>query len=206
MRKVLAVVVCFCVYVSCKETVKETEVVVTEDIVKTEVVQPTEANAFWNTLQSLCGKSFEGQLELPENDPDFGGKQLVMHVRSCEDNVIRIPFFVGDDKSRTWVLTFEDDRIQLKHDHRHEDGSEDAVNMYGGKTTNSGQATIQTFPADQHTKTIIPAASTNIWWITLDDNQFTYNLRRLGTDRVFRVSFDLTKTIETPDAPWGWED
>ena len=170
------------------------------------MVKTTEANEFWNTLQTLCGKSFEGQLELPENDEDFGGKQLVMHVRSCEDNVIKIPFFVGEDKSRTWVLTFEDDRIQLKHDHRHEDGSEDDVNMYGGKTTNSGQATIQTFPADQHTKTIIPAASTNIWWITLDDNQFTYNLRRLGTERVFRVSFDLTKTIETPEAPWGWED
>jgi hypothetical protein len=206
MRKVLVVVVCFCVFVSCKETVKETEVVVTEDIIETEVAEPTEANVFWNTLQSLCGKSFEGQLELPENDADFGGKKLVMHVRSCEDNVIRIPFFVGDDKSRTWVLTFEDDRLQLKHDHRHEDGSEDDVNMYGGKTTNSGQATIQTFPADQHTKTIIPAASTNIWWITLDDNQFTYNLRRLGTERVFRVSFDLTKTIETPEAPWGWKD
>jgi hypothetical protein len=206
MRKVLLTVFSLCFLFSCNETVKEEKVVVSEESVKDEVVQATEANAFWESLQTLCGKSFEGTLELPENDEDFGGKRLVMHVRSCEDNVIRIPFFVGDDKSRTWVLTFEDDRIQLKHDHRHEDGSEDDVNMYGGKTTNSGQANIQTFPADQHTKNIIPAASTNIWWITLDDKLFTYNLRRLGTERVFRVAFDLTKTIETPEAPWGWKD
>lgn len=206
MRKIILSVVCLSFIFSCNEKIKEENVVVQENTAVNEVVKTTEANEFWNTLQTLCGKSFEGQLELPENDEDFGGKQLVMHVRFCEDNIIKIPFFVGEDKSRTWVLTFEDDRIQLKHDHRHEDGSEDDVNMYGGKTTNSGQATIQSFPADQHTKTIIPAASTNIWWITLDDNQFTYNLRRLGTERVFRVSFDLTKTIETPEAPWGWED
>lgn len=206
MRKIILTVACLYFVFSCKESIKKEKTVVEEQIVKNELVNSTEANAFWNTLQSLCGKSFEGQLELPENDADFGGKKLVMHVRSCEDNVIRIPFFVGDDKSRTWVLTFEDDRIQLKHDHRHEDGTEDDITMYGGTTTNSGQATIQLFPADQHTKTIIPAASTNTWWITLDDNQFTYNLRRLGTERVFRVSFDLTKTIETPEAPWGWKD
>ena len=206
MRNILVLVFSFWFVFSCNEKPKEDKDLAKEEIVKKEVVATTEANEFWNTLQTLCGKSFEGQLELPENDEDFGGKQLVMHVRSCEDGIIRIPFFVGDDKSRTWVLTFEDDRIQLKHDHRHEDGSEDDVNMYGGKTTNSGQAIIQTFPADQHTKNIIPAASTNIWWITLDDNQFTYNLRRLGTERVFRVTFDLTKTIETPEAPWGWKD
>ena len=180
--------------------------VVNEDDVANENVAISEARAFWDALQTHCGKSYEGSLELPENDEDFGGKRLVMHVRSCQDNVIRIPFFVGDDKSRTWVLTFENDRIQLKHDHRHEDGSEDEVNMYGGRTSNSGQATLQTFPADQHTKNIIPVASSNVWWITLDDILFTYNLRRLGTERVFRVVFDLGETIPTPDAPWGWKD
>jgi len=78
--------------------------------------------------------------------------------------------------------------------------------MYGGTTTNSGQASLQIFPADEKTQTMIPAASSNVWWITLDDKQFTYNLRRLGTPRVFRISFDLTKTIENPEAPWGWKD
>ena len=89
--------------------------------------EKSEAQQFWNHLQTLCGKSFEGQFELPENDEQFGGKKLIMHVRSCNENVIKIPFFVGDDRSRTWVLTYEDDRILLKHDHRHEDGSDDEI-------------------------------------------------------------------------------
>lgn len=201
MQKTISIIFILCSLFSCKEEQKSKE-----EVVKPEIVTSTETQTFWNNLKSLCGESFEGALELPEEDEDFGGKRLVMHVRSCEDNRIRIPFFVGDDKSRTWVLTLDNDRIQLKHDHRHEDGSDDEITMYGGKTTNSGQATIQTFPADQETKMMIPAASTNIWWITLDDKQFTYNLRRLGTDRVFRVTFDLTKTIENPEAPWGWKD
>ncbi|WP_347923492.1 hypothetical protein [Pontimicrobium sp. SW4] len=168
--------------------------------------EKSEAKHFWNALQNICGKSFEGTLVLPENDEQFGGKKLVMHVRSCSDNVIKIPFFVGDDKSRTWVLTFENNRILLKHDHRHEDGTEDKITMYGGKTTNAGQSTIQIFPADEETKNLIPAASTNVWWITLNDKEFSYNLRRLGTPRVFKVTFDLTKEIDIPSAPWGWKD
>lgn len=164
------------------------------------------AKQFWNTLQSHCGLAYEGTLTLPEEDEDFGGKRLVMHLRSCSDTEIKIPFFVGDDKSRTWVLTFEDDRITLKHDHRHKDGTEDEITMYGGTSTNVGKTDVQFFPADQHTQTILPAAATNVWWITMDQTSFTYNLRRLGTDRVFKVVMDLTKTIAAPEAPWGWKD
>ena len=129
-----------------------------------------------------------------------------MHVRNCDENTIRIPFFVGDDKSRTWVFTYKNDRIQLKHDHRHEDGSEDKVTQYGGTTSNSGSATLQFFPADQQTCDLIPNAAANVWWITLDETSFTYNLRRIGSDRLFTVKFDLTKTVPTPSAPWGWKD
>ena len=164
------------------------------------------AKTFWNSLQAHCGKAYEGSLALPEEDEDFGGKKLVMHVRSCSDTEIKIPFFVGDDKSRTWVLTYENDRISLKHDHRHEDGTEDDVNFYGGTASNAGKAGIQFFPADVHTQKMIPAAATNVWWITLEKGSFTYNLRRLGTDRVFKVVMDLTQPIETPSAPWGWKD
>ncbi len=163
------------------------------------------AKEFWNTLQSHCGKAYEGTLELPEEDDAFGGKKLMMHVRSCSDSVIKIPFFVGEDKSRTWILTYKNDRISLQHDHRHEDGTEDKVNFYGGTTTNAGKADIQFFPADEHTQSMIPAAATNVWWITIDENTFTYNLRRLGTDRVFRVVMDITSPIPAPEAPWGWK-
>ena len=149
---------------------------------------------------------YEGTvIEAPEND-NFRGKKLVMHVRSCSENIIRIPFFVGEDKSRTWVLSLQNDRIQLKHDHRHEDGTPDDVTQYGGITSNSGFPNIQFFPADQQTADLIPYASTNIWWITLEETSFTYNLRRIGTDRLFSVKFDLTKPIPAPSAPWGWEE
>jgi len=161
---------------------------------------------FWDTLKEHCGKAYEGTLELPENDEAFSGKKLVMHVRACSDTEMKIPFYVGDDKSRTWVLTMQENILSLKHDHRHKDGSEDAVNFYGGTASNPGKADIQFFPADAHTQKIIPAAATNVWWITVSDTTFTYNLRRLGTDRVFKVVMDLTTPIDTPDAPWGWED
>ena len=63
----------------------------------------------------------------PEGATGFVGKALVMHVRDCRAERIRIPFMVGDNRSRTWVLTRQGDRIELKHDHRHEDGSADTV-------------------------------------------------------------------------------
>ncbi|QXP74348.1 hypothetical protein H0I31_08815 [Tenacibaculum sp. AHE15PA] len=163
---------------------------------------------FWNTLQTHCGKAFEGKIIAGAKEGDgFTGEKLVMHVRSCENNTIRIPFFVGDDKSRTWVFTMSTDKlIQLKHDHRHKDGSEDKITQYGGSNPNTGLPNIQFFPADKHTANLIPYASNNVWWVTIDETSFTYNLRRIGTDRLFSVKFDLTKEIETPSAPWGSED
>jgi hypothetical protein len=63
----------------------------------------------------------------------------------------------------------------------------------------------QFFPADQETANLIPASVTNVWWIALDETSFTYNLRRMGTDRYFSVKFDLTKEVESPGPAWGWE-
>ncbi|MBC7797211.1 MAG: hypothetical protein H7Z37_10095 [Pyrinomonadaceae bacterium] len=164
--------------------------------------------AFWDSLQKLCGKAFAGTVQAaPADDTTFKDKELVMHVRACEKNRIRIPFFVGADKSRTWVLTKRKDRILLKHDHRHEDGTPDKVTMYGGWTTNGGAISRQMFPADEETVEILPAAAANVWWIEIVDGQyFTYNLRRVGTDRYFSIKFDLTKEISKPSAPWGWKD
>ncbi len=166
------------------------------------------SSVFWTELQKVCGKAYTGTLtSAPENDADFKGKELVMHIRACEKNRVRIPFFVGTDKSRTWVLTKKKDRLLLKHDHRHEDGIPDKITMYGGWTTNDGMPTRQMFPADQETVDILPAAASNVWWIELVPGEyFTYNLRRMGTERFFSIKFDLTKEIKTPEAPWGWKD
>ena len=176
---------------------------------------PSPVDAFWGNLQKLCGKAYSGTIAADtSNSPDFAGKALVMHVRSCEKNRIHIPFFVGDDRSRTWVLTRKKDRIELKHDHRHEDGKPDKVTMYGGTTNNSGMATRQFFPADEETVRVVnqpagnaPTAAANIWWIELIPGEYyTYNLRRLASNRLFTVKFDLTKPVPEPPAPWGWKD
>ncbi len=161
---------------------------------------------FWETLKSHCGEAYEGKLVLPEEDEAFGRKKLVMHLRSCTDNEIKIPFYVGDDKSRTWILTNNEGIITLKHVHRHKDGSEDDINFYGGTSSNAGKEDIQFFPADVHTQKMIPAAATNVWWITIDKKTFSYNLKRLGTDRIFKVVMYLSKPIPEPEAPWGWND
>jgi hypothetical protein len=161
---------------------------------------------FWEELSKHCGKAYEGVVttEIADNDP-FAGKRLVMHVVGCGEGFIHIPFFVGDDKSRTWVLTMENGLIKLKHDHRHEDGSADKVTQYGGTSPNTGMNGIQIFPADQETADLIPYAANNVWWITLDNDSFTYNLRRIGTERLFTVKFDLHKEVQSPGPAWGWE-
>ena len=163
---------------------------------------------FWKELQKLCGKAFAGTVAAaPADDTTFKGKTLAMHVRACEPDRIRIPFVVGDDRSRTWILTRKADRIELRHDHRHADGKPDAVTMYGGWTTSVGLPTRQMFPADQQTVEVISAAASNVWWIDLTPGEsFTYNLRRVGTERYFSIRFDLKTTIKAPEAPWGWKD
>lgn len=168
------------------------------------VSQTIPSTEFWNNLKTHCGKSYEGTITAGGKEGDgFVGEKLVMHVNSCSGNNIRIPFFVGENKSRTWVLTLQEDkRILLKHDHRNPDGSEEEITQYGGLSSNVGLPNLQMFPADTETTAMLPAAATNVWWITLDEKEFSYNLRRIGSDRVFTVVFDLTKEVENPGASW----
>ena len=163
---------------------------------------------FWQSLQQLCGKAYKGTVvSAPVNDTIFKDKVLIMHVRACEEATIKIPFFVGENRSRTWVFTKPKDQLLLKHDHRHKDGTPDSITQYGGRTTNSGSATLQMFPSDQETANILPAAATNVWWVELVPGKyFIYNLRRIGTDRLFSIRFDLSSTTDIPKAPWGWKD
>lgn len=160
---------------------------------------------FWENLKKHCGKTYEGTAITGADNDTFKNKRLVMQVISCEENVIKIPFYVGDDKSRTWVFTLKSDKIELKHDHRHENGEPDKVTMYGGTSSNIGQIGLQMFPADDETSKMLPLASTNVWWVELNDDFFSYNLRRIGSDRLFTVKFDLKNTIQIDWKPWGWK-
>jgi hypothetical protein len=168
---------------------------------------PSGQDKFMENLKKHCGKAYEGTITAGGREGDgFTGQKLVMRVISCSENQVKIPFFVGENKSRTWILTQKGTGLELKHDHRHEDGTDDKVTMYGGTTSNTGSASLQFFPADQFTCNMIDYACGNVWWITLDDTKYTYNLRRIGSDRLFTVSFDLTKPIEYSEKPWGWKE
>jgi hypothetical protein len=161
--------------------------------------------AFWAELSGLCGRAFRGTLtEGNASDSSFRRAALVMHVRQCSASEIRIPFHADADRSRTWVLTRTAQALRLKHDHRHADGSEDRITQYGGDTRGQGTAERQEFHADSLTASLIPAAATNVWTMEMVPGlRFAYALRREGTERRFRVEFDLTAPVPVPPAPWG---
>ena len=169
------------------------------------------ADAFLAALASHCGQAFEGKVrvDVPASpDNAFAGKKLVMHVRECRAGEVRIPFHVGDDRSRTWVITRTASGLRLKHDHRHADGSSDAVTMYGGDTAEAGTAVRQSFPVDAESIAVfgregLAASVTNTWAMdVVPGKQFVYELSRPG-GRLFQVEFDLTRPVPLPPAPWG---
>lgn len=171
---------------------------------------PTPHDAFFANLSALCGQAFEGRVvSTDEQDVAFASARLVVHVRECSADVIRAPFHVGEDRSRTWVISRTETGLRLKHDHRHEDGSEDVLTQYGGDTLDVGTATRQEFPADAFSQELfvnneIPQSVTNVWAVEVQPGAiYAYELRR--ENRFLRVEFDLTNPVEPPPPPWGFE-
>lgn len=163
---------------------------------------------FWSHLSELCGRAFAGHVVSSDAaDARFAGQVLVMHVRECGRDEIRIPFHVGEDRSRTWVITRRSAALRLKHDHRHENGVEDELSQYGGDTLGAGLSNRQEFPADDFSRQLfltnnIPASVENVWAIEIEPgDRFAYELRRPG--RHFRVEFNLATPVAAPTPPWG---
>jgi hypothetical protein len=163
---------------------------------------------FWGRLQALCGRAYEGRVVTTDAaDRDMAGNRLVMHVAACTPAEVRIPFHVGADRSRTWVISRTNAGLRLKHDHRHRDGTEDARSQYGGDSAGPGTVQRQEFPADAFSRELfirenIPASATNVWAVEIVPGRlFAYELRRPG--RFFRVEFDLRRTVPAPEPAWG---
>ena len=186
-------------------------------LVVTLIASPFQVNAepptaslddWFDQVFNLCGEAFLGELTVnePAGDDSWSTKRLVMHVRGCEENRLSIPLHVGDDRSRTWLLTLTEEGVQLQHDHRHEDGTADAVTMYGGLGTEREGSAVH-FPADEETKKLfmeqgLEVSVDNVWTLELvPGERLSYILRRPG--RQFQVDFDLTAPIDPPPAPWG---
>ena len=128
-------------------------------------------------LRSLCGKAFAGRivanLPPPSGEDAFSGKALVMHVRAC-GRTIAIPFHVGDDRSRTWVITPHRPLVSPEarppargRQPRH------ARRSYGGDAVAPGTAGRQEFPVDAFPKRSsfgrgMDASIANIWAMEME--------------------------------------
>lgn len=161
-------------------------------------------------LQALCGQAYQG--EVVSDDPadaDWAGQVLTVHVRECTEDTIRMPLHVGDDRSRTWVLTrLEDGRLRLKHDHRHEDGSEDVLTQYGGETLSPVTGLTAQFPADDESRALfvredIAVSAANVWSLAIDTQAQTLTYALDRPDRHFEAQIDLSEPVDAPPPPWG---
>jgi len=165
------------------------------------------------SFSAACGQAFAGRVVTTDAaDRDFASQPLVMQLRLCADGDVRIPFHVGDDRSRTWLLTRTETGYRLKHRHIHADGKPDVRTNYGGDHVGPPRALPGggwrlEFPADAESKALfvaqgIPASAANVWAVEhVPGKLFVYELRR--PERFLRVEFDLGRKVPAPPAPWG---
>lgn len=170
----------------------------------------TQQDAFLQNLASHCGDAFPGSLTLepPGDDMLEGDELLVVHFRECATDELRLPFHIESldgvwDRSRTWVIRRSEDRLELRHDHRRPDGSEDDVTWYGGFTEAVGTPTRQEFIVRDRE---YPDGSTRGWRLEIEPGiRYTYGTIRNG-EWTWRVDFDLSRPLdEPPPPPWGSE-
>lgn len=162
---------------------------------------------FFDSIAAHCGKAFIGRVVVDNDASDVFKQKLLMHIRVCKRDELQIPFFVGDDASRTWILKKTGSGLSLKHDHRKADGRDDPLTMYGGHTLDAGFDQMQSFPADQYSKELfvklgIAQSVGNTWQLFIYPEKFVYRLVRQG--REFRLEFDLKKEVEATATPWGY--
>ncbi len=142
-------------------------------------------DGFMATLHAMCGQRFEGALSYAiDPNSEFAGKTISTQVL-CSADAVRMPVQVGENRSRTWIFTRPAAGLELRHDHRHPDGTPDAVTMYGGMAREGGTARSQAFLADAYTARIVSGAETNVWTVSLsqDGSVLTYRLERHGKPR-----------------------
>lgn len=166
---------------------------------------------FFNQLSEQCGNAYPGSLTLePEGDEMLTGTEmLIVHFRECDDSQLKLPFHIeleeddDWDRSRTWIFTHHEDELELRHDHRKPNGSEDDVTMYGGYSVGEGTAMRQEFKSEPRSE---ETGEFRGWRVEIvPGERYTYGTIR-NNDWTWRVDFDLTTPLdENPPAPWGHE-
>jgi hypothetical protein len=166
---------------------------------------------FFYALAEQCGNAYPGGLTLepPGDEMLTGTELLIVHFRECDEDQLKLPFHIELeeeeewDRSRTWIITKHHDRLEIRHDHRKPDGSEDDFTMYGGFSHGEGTTVRHEFKSVERTE------ETGIfrgWRIEIvPGERYTYGTIR-DTSWSWRVDFDLTEPLEElPPAPWGHE-
>ncbi len=155
-------------------------------------------DAFWANLQALCESAAPGELlQAPDTqiDPEAA---LVVHFWECGDEEIRFPLHVDDNRSRTWVFIRHEGSLELRHDHRNPDGTEERNTWYGASTASEGTATRQDF-------VMVREDFTSGWRVEIHPGErYEYGTARNGEWRHHLV-FDLTSPVPLPPMHWGHE-
>ncbi len=163
---------------------------------------------FWTRLHMHCGEAFEGRLmeAAPGYDMLDGSERLIVHFRECSDFETRLPFHIEEgpgawDRSRTWVFfNHGADGLELRHDHRHQDGSEEENTWYGGDAIDGG-AYWQRFVYPPRTEEMGVFMG---WRVEIHPGKrYTYGTMR-DDEWTFRVDFDLSNPVAPPPPPWGF--
>ena len=190
IKQVLLIAVSIFIVASCgsRQEVKEKQV---------EKVNP-QAD-FFSHFKALEGKKFMGQeVFIAEGVSSWANLELEMHVRECHDTIVYIPFRVGDNTSRTWMVIMEEgNKLRFRHDHRHADGTPEDLTMYGGYGTDMGTGFKQIFPADEFTCEMLDRICDNEWTVEFSEDlsTYSYSLRKAG-NLIIQVDFDLTRPVE----------
>jgi hypothetical protein len=168
---------------------------------------------FLDQLSHHCGEAFVGGLSVaPEGDGMLTGTEdLLVHFRDCEEDEVRIPFHVeiedaGEwDSSRTWYVMRVPEGLELRHDHRESDGSEDTRTWYGGFSVGAGTPHQQDFSSPERTEA---AGGVPVGWRIeiVPDEVYRYGTTYDG-EYSWMVEFDLSERFEDeiPDA-WGHDE
>jgi len=169
-------------------------------------ISPNHA-AFMEKLSYHCGQAFPGRLRVSSGDlPD--SDHILVHFRRCDEDEILIPFHSDDDDaesgwdhSRTWVITVVDEGLELRHDHREEDGTESSRTWYGGFSIGQGTANRQDFHSPERTW----AARVPVGWRIEIHPGEVYRYGTIANDEfTWMVEFDLSRPIPEADIPLVW--
>lgn len=153
--------------------------------------------AFLQNFEPFCGYAYAGKTTYFDlGAEELKDPELLMLLEKCKEDEVRIPFWVDDDRSRTWILDIRDEGLRLSHDHRYEDGTEHDANMYGGFSDERGSETKHFYPADEATIEDRPAREINVWSTELDIENDSYFYRLyLDGELSYEAKFDLSEPI-----------